>query len=185
MADSLGGSQIDDHSNLLDCTTGRPVAGFSPLTHNLRSPNNCPIQVLTSQVHSYFPGVFMTSKLKILCPIIVPLLVSPALGTELTYKEYAKASEIWKRGFVFGISRYMSAVAQPDEEPPYLVRTAFQRCLGDSTDSVLVRHVEAYVAAHPGGSNGPMTAVVVTALFDLCRAEISKIKPPMPMPSQR
>jgi hypothetical protein len=64
------------------------------------------------------------------------------LGTELTYKEYAKASEIWKRGFVFGISRYMSAFAQPDEEPPYPVRTAFQRCLGDPTDSVLVRHVE-------------------------------------------
>ena len=79
----------------------------------------------------------------------------------------------------------MSAVAQPDEEPPYPVRTAFQRCLGDSTDGVLVRQVEAYVAAHPGGSNGPMTAVVVRALFDLCRAEISKIKPPMPMPSQR
>jgi hypothetical protein len=61
---------------------------------------------------------------------------------------------------------------------PYPVRTAFQRCLGDSTDSVLVRQVEAYVAAHPGGSNGPMTAVVVRALFDLCRTEISKIKPP-------
>jgi len=132
----------------------------------------------------------MASKLKILSSIIVLLLVSPTLGTELTYKEYAKASEIWKRGFVFGISRYMSAVAQPDEEPPYPVRTAFQRCLGDSTDSVLVRQVEAYVAAHPGGSNGPMTAVVVRALFDLClfdlcRTEISKIKPPTPVPSQR
>ena len=127
----------------------------------------------------------MASKLKILFPIIVPLLVSPTLGTELTYKEYAKASEVWKRGFVFGISRYMSAVAQPDEEPPYPVRTAFQRCLGDSTDGVLVRQVEAYVAAHPGGSNGPMTAVVVRALFDLCRTEISKIKPPTPVPSQR
>jgi hypothetical protein len=48
-----------------------------------------------------------------------------------------------------------------------------------------VRQVEAYVAAHPGGSNGPMTAVVVRALFDLCRTEISKIKPPTPVPSQR
>ena len=47
----------------------------------------------------------------------MPLLVSPTIGTEFTYKEYAKASEVWKRGFVFGISRYMSAVAQPDEEP--------------------------------------------------------------------
>ncbi len=77
---------------------------------------------------------------------------------------------------MFGISRYMSAVAQPDEEPPYPVRTAFQRCLGDSTDTVLVQRVESYVKAHPGSSNGPMTAVVMRALFDFCRAEISKIK---------
>src|ERR1700730_14584175 len=44
----------------------------------------------------------------------------------------------WRRGFVFGISRYMSTVAQPDEEVPYPVRTAFQRCLGGSTDTLLV-----------------------------------------------
>lgn len=127
----------------------------------------------------------MTSKLKIFLPIIVPLLVSPTLAADLTYKEYAKASDIWKRGFVFGISRYMAAVAQPDEEPPYPVRTAFQRCLGNSTDSVLVQQVEGYVKAHPDHSNGPMTTVVVRALFDLCRAEISKIRAPTPMPGQR
>ncbi len=116
---------------------------------------------------------------------MVPLLVTPTLGTEFTYKEYAKASEIWKRGFVFGISRYISAVAQPDEEPPYPVRTAFQRCLGDSADGFLVQHVETYVKAHPAGLTAPMTAVVQRALFDLCRAEISKIRPPTPVPSQR
>jgi hypothetical protein len=127
----------------------------------------------------------MVSKLIILSPIVVALLVSPTMGTELTYKEYAKLSEIWKRGFVFGISRYMAAVAQPDEEPPYPVRTAFQRCLGDAADSVLVQHVEGYIKAHPATANGPMTAVVVRALFDLCRAEISKIRPPTPVPSQR
>ena len=116
-----------------------------------------------------FRSVFMT-KLKILPVIAVPLLVSPTMGTEFTYKEYAKASEVWKRGFVFGISRYMSAVAQPDEEPPYPVRTAFQICLGNSTDSVLAQYVEAYVKAHPASSSGPMTAVIVRALFDLCRS---------------
>jgi hypothetical protein len=79
----------------------------------------------------------------------------------------------------------MAAVAQPDEEPPYPVRTAFQRCLGNSTDSVLVQQVEGYVKAHPDHSNGPMTTVVVRALFDLCRAEISKIRAPTPMPGQR
>src|SRR3974390_2130759 len=103
----------------------------------------------------------MASKLKILPVIAMPLLVSPTMGTEFTYKEYAKVSEVWKRGFVFGISRYMSAVAQPDEEPPYPVRTAFQICLGTSTDSALAQHVEAYVKAHPASSGGPMTAVVV------------------------
>src|ERR1700730_7482256 len=62
--------------------------------------------------------VFMASKLKMIFPVIVPLLVSPTQGAELTYKEFSKASETWKRGFVFGISRYMSTVAQPDEEAP-------------------------------------------------------------------
>jgi len=122
----------------------------------------------------------MASRLKILFPFIVLLVGSPTLATEFTYKEYAKASEAWKRGFVFGVSRYISTVAQPDEEPPYPVRSAFQRCLGDSTDSVLVRHVETYVAANPSASHGPMITVVMRALFDLCRADISKIRPPTP-----
>jgi hypothetical protein len=51
------------------------------------------------------------------------LVVAPSAGGEFTYQEYTKAPELWKRGFVFGISRYMSAVAQPDEEAPYPVRT--------------------------------------------------------------
>jgi hypothetical protein len=53
------------------------------------------------------------------------------------------------------ISQYMSAVAQPDEEPPYPVRTALKRCLGASTDTLLAGRVEAYVAANPGISNAP------------------------------
>src|SRR5215467_2231196 len=107
---------------------------------------------------------------------IVSLLffVGPSAGADFTYEEYIKAPEAWRRGFVFGISQYVSAVAQPDEEPPYPVRTAFKRCLGASTDSVVVRHVDKYVAANPGGSNGPMTAVIMRALFDFCRAEISR-----------
>jgi hypothetical protein len=130
-------------------------------------------------------GLSMALNLRFLLPVIVPLLVFPALATEFTYKDYARASEPWKRGFVFGISRYVSAVAQPDEEPPYPVRTAFQKCLGDSADTILVQHVESYVKAHPGSSNGPMTAVVMRALFDLCRAEISKTRLPTPIPSRR
>src|SRR6202011_1105112 len=72
----------------------------------------------------------MTLKLKTLFLILPALLfLSPICAAEFTYKEYTKASESWRRGFVFGISRYMSTVAQPDEEVPYPVRTAFQRCL--------------------------------------------------------
>src|SRR3979490_1144323 len=109
----------------------------------------------------------MTLKLKTLFLILPTLFfLSPICAAEFTYKEYTKASESWRRGFVFGISRYMSAVAQPDEEPPYPVRTAFQRCLDGPTDSLLVQHVQAYVRANPGGSHGPMTAVVMRALFD-------------------
>jgi hypothetical protein len=127
----------------------------------------------------------MRYKLRILSPMILPLLVSPVLAEDFTYKDYAKASEAWRHGFVFGISQYMSAVAQPDEEPPYPVRTALKRCLSASTDSLLAQRVEAYVSANPGISNAPMSTVVLRALFDLCRTDISKAKPPTPATSHR
>src|SRR5262245_56140561 len=122
---------------------------------------------------------------RLLSPLIVPLLVSPILAADFNYVEYAKAPEIWKRGFVFGISRYMTAVAQPDEEPPYPTRTGFQRCLGTATDTFLVQCVQAYVAANSGSSKGPMTTVVMRALFDLCRGEFSKTKPTAATPNHR
>ena len=128
----------------------------------------------------------MTFKVKVLFTIVSLLLfVGPSAAADFTYQEYAKAPELWKRGFVFGISRYMSAVAQPDEEAPYPVRAAVQRCLAGSTDTLLVRQVEAYVAANPAGSKGPMVAVIIKALFDLCRSEIEKAQPPKGAPSQR
>jgi len=124
-------------------------------------------------------------KVKILFSIVSLLLfVAPSAAADFTYQEYTKAPDLWKRGFVFGISRYMSAVAQPDEEPPYPVRTAFQRCLASSTDSLLVRQVEAYVATNPGSSKGPMVAIVMRALFELCRSEIER-QSPKGAPSQR
>jgi hypothetical protein len=76
---------------------------------------------------------------------------------------------------VFGISRYMSAVAQPNEEPPYPLRDAFQRCLANAKDGTLVRQVDSYVATHRASSQGSMVTVVVRALFDLCRSEIEKL----------
>ena len=121
--------------------------------------------------------------MKILFSIVSLLLfVGPSAGADFTYQEYTKAPELWKRGVVFGIARYMSAVAQPDEEPPYPVRTAFQRCLASSTDAVLVRQVEAYVAANPASSTGPVVAVIMRAFFNLCRAEIEKAQLPKEAP---
>jgi hypothetical protein len=90
------------------------------------------------------------------------------------YKQYKAAPENWKNGFVAGISRYMSTVAQPDEEPPYPVRAAFQRCFAAATDAHLVHQVDAYVAANPASSNGPVVTVVTRAMFDLRRSEIAK-----------
>ena len=113
------------------------------------------------------------------------LFVAPSAGGDFTYQEYTKAPEFWKRGFVFGISQYMSAVAQPDEEAPYPVRTAFQRCLASSTDTVLVRQLEAYVAANPANSKGPMVPIIMRAFFSLCRAEIERAQSPKPAPSHR
>jgi hypothetical protein len=109
-----------------------------------------------------------------LSTMVLLLLTVPSAPAEFTYKEYAKAPEAWKRGYVFAISRYMSVVAQPDEEPPYPLREAFQRCLASATDITLVRQVESYVAANRASSQGPMVTVVVRAFFYLCRSEIEK-----------
>src|SRR5262244_2227798 len=124
--------------------------------------------------------------MKIVFSIVSLLLfVGPSAGADFTYHVYTKESELWKRGFVFGISRYMSAVAQPDEEAPYPVRTAFQRCLASSTDTTLVRQVETYVAANPANSKGPMVPIIMRTFFNLCRAEIEKAQSPKPAPSHR
>jgi hypothetical protein len=120
----------------------------------------------------------------LLAVVFLVLFVAASAAADFSYQDYTKTPEAWKRGFVFGISRYVSTVAQPDEEAPYPVRTAFQRCLASSTDTFLVRHVEAYVAANPANSKGPMVAVILRAFFDLCRVEIEKGSP-KGAPSQR
>jgi hypothetical protein len=128
----------------------------------------------------------MIRKVKVLLSIASLLLfVTPSAAADFTYQEYSHSPEAWKRGFVFGIARYMSIVAQPDEEPPYPVRTAFQRCLASSTDTVLARQVEAYVVANPANSTGPVVAVIMRAFFSLCRAKIEKAQSPKEAPSRR
>jgi len=117
----------------------------------------------------------MMSGLRIVLSIVAWLILSaPSAATDFTYKEYTKASDAWRRGFVFAISRYVTIVAQPDEEAPYPVRTAFERCLSGATDELLVKQVEAYVTRNPAASNGPMVTVVMRMLFAKCRSEIEK-----------
>ena len=60
--------------------------------------------------------------------------MTPSIAADFTYKEYAKAPEAWKSGFIFGVAQYLSTVAQPDEEPPYPVRNAYQQCLTGPSD---------------------------------------------------
>ena len=110
------------------------------------------------------------------------LAVAAASAEDLTYKEFGKAADPWKRGFVSGISHYVTIVAQPEEEAPYPVRTAFQRCLAGTTDVALLRHVEAYAAKNAAVSKGPMVTVVVRALFDFCRSYIEKLNSPAASP---
>src|SRR6516162_8404944 len=124
--------------------------------------------------------------MKIVFSIVSLLLfVGPSTGADFTYQEYTKEPELWKRGFVFGISQYMSAVAQPDEEAPYPVRTAFQRCLASSTDTLLVRQVEAYVAPNPAISRGQMFPIIRRIFFILCGGKKKKAKSPKEAPSKR
>jgi hypothetical protein len=88
-------------------------------------------------------GALVTKRIKVvfLIGVILICVIIPTIATELTYKEYARESETWRRGFLLGIAQYLSAVA-PDEEPPYHVRNAYQRCLSGATDSTLVRQLD-------------------------------------------
>jgi hypothetical protein len=168
-------------------TTTRVVARVVPLcTVNNATRGQAHGKSATGNFAWYFSEQFMVFKVKIVFSIVSLLLfVAPSAAADVTYEEYTKAPELWKRGFVFGISRYMSAVAQPDEEAPYPVRTALQRCFASSTDTLLVRQVEAYVATNPANSKGPMVTIIIRALFNLCRSEIEKAQSPKAAPSQR
>jgi hypothetical protein len=119
----------------------------------------------------------MTLRSKALFSIALLFVAAPATAAEFTYREYARASEGWKRGFVSGISQYMATVAQPDEEAPYPVRSAYQRCFAAATEVRLVQQVEAYAARNPASSKQPMAAVVMRALFEFCRPQIEKAAP--------
>jgi hypothetical protein len=110
--------------------------------------------------------------------------LTPSIAADFFYKEYSKVPEAWKNGFVFGIAQYLSTVAQPDEEPPYPVRKAYQQCLTGGSDSTLARHVEGYVARNPPGPREPMIRVVLRAMFELCRSKIEQAQPPKHAPGR-
>jgi hypothetical protein len=127
----------------------------------------------------------MTAYSQVLLSIAVLLsIVAPSAAAEMAYSDYAKAPDAWKRGFVFGISQYLSAVAQPDEEPPYPVRSAYQRCLAGPTDTILAQHIERYVARNPPSPKEPMIRIALRAMFDLCRSEIEKAQPSQVRPAR-
>ena len=105
------------------------------------------------------------------------LFLAPSLAAEVTYKDYTETrSQRWKRGFVFAIAHYLMTVAQPGEEAPYPMRTAYQLCLTNVPDDLLVQHVEAYVEKNPVNSDEPMVGIIRRTLSDLCRSEIEKTK---------
>src|SRR4029450_5438529 len=121
----------------------------------------------------------MTFGLKALFSITALLLfLAPSMAGEVTYKDYTDARSGWKHGFVFAISQHLATVAQPGEEAPYPVRTAYQRWLANEPNAVLVDHVNAYVIKNPVNSNEAMVRIVMQALFELCRSEIEKTKSP-------
>ena len=65
------------------------------------------------------PEQRMTFKMKILFSIMSSLLfVVPSEAAEFTYQEYTKTPEVWKRGFVFGISRICLPWRSPTKRLP-------------------------------------------------------------------
>jgi hypothetical protein len=131
-------------------------------------------------------AVIMTSQFKImfLVAVILIFVIIPTIAAEPTYKEYAREPEPWKRGFLLGIAQYLSTVAQPDEEPPYPVRNAYQRCLSGASDSTLIRHMDTYVARNAPNPTEPVIRIALRAFFDLCRSEIYKAQSSKPLPDR-
>jgi len=124
----------------------------------------------------------MTMRFKVvfLIGVILIFVIIPTIAAELTYKEYARESETWRRGFLMGIAQYLSAVAQPDEEAPYHVRNVYQQCLSGATDSTLIRQLDSYVARTRPSSAEPMIRIALRAIFELCRLEIEKVQSSKP-----
>jgi hypothetical protein len=133
-----------------------------------------------------YTGAIMTTQFKVIFSVAVTLIVViiPTIAAELTYKEYASETETWRRGYLLGIAQYLSAVAQPDEEPPYPVRSAYQRCLSGARDRTLVRHMDTYIARNVPSSAEPMIRIALRAFFELCRLEIEKAQSPKRSPSR-
>lgn len=131
-------------------------------------------------------GALVTTRFKVvfLIGVILICVIIPTIAAELTYKEYARESETWRRGFLLGIAQYLSAVAQPDEEPPYHVRNAYQRCLSGATDSTLVRQLDSYVGRTGPSSAEPIIRIALRAIFELCRSEIEKVQSSKPLRSR-
>ena len=128
----------------------------------------------------------MATQFKVTFSVAVTLIIViiPTIAAELTYKEYASETETWRRGYLLGIAQYLSAVAQPDEEPPYPVRSAYQRCLSGARDRTLVHHMDTYVARNVPSSAEPMIRIALRAFFELCRSEIEKAQSPKRSPSR-
>jgi hypothetical protein len=131
-------------------------------------------------------GALVTTRFKVvfLIGVILICVIIPTIAAELTYKEYARESETWRRGFLLGIAQYLSAVAQPDEEPPYHVRNAYQRCLSGATDSTLVRQLDSYVGRTGPSSAEPIIRIALRSIFELCRSEIEKVQSSKPLRSR-
>jgi hypothetical protein len=106
--------------------------------------------------------------------IIATLMIVTPSWADFTYKEFAQAPDLWKRGFVIGITNYLTTIVMFDGE--IAIKNAYQRCLVGTSDTLLLNQVDAYVARNPAAFTLPMVAVVIEAMKDICQSELQKTR---------
>ena len=94
--------------------------------------------------------------------------VSPAWSTQITYQDWSRRSEDWRRGFVTSLAGNLSTIIRSAKEPHPSMAYAYRRCLARFTDAFLVQQIENYVARNPRSLTEPMIVVSIRVFHSIC-----------------
>jgi hypothetical protein len=110
------------------------------------------------------------------CAVLGLTLLTATPCLAVTYKDWASWPEGNKRGYIVALADYMAGVTKPDEQPPYSVTNGYRECLKGTSDILLVKQAEAYVARNPSAFSESMVAVGINMLAEICKLMVDRAK---------